>query len=441
MADTIRFVFFGTGSRDGRTVLFDHNAGFRMRELVEQWNRTRKTAPELQPLPARVRFVHFDYDSMKIRAYEHLFEEKKTTAPRVKQWDELSAFSSTAGAAADDPKTFVDTSTVDANNGQKKVLSITNIYHSVRGAPKGSVLEVGVFSHGFVEGPVVINTSDTGASATRRASDDCDGRAAKDFLDNMGEDPAVSASGTVKSGGKNALKEFKEKLAPQFSLRVYGCNAQDVVPGTRQLLRAAALSVINESYNAHPSTMRGSKPPADDLEFKLDMWNATLNEGAVDKSNNWNSINTAARNAIGNDLLASHRKLDPNFFPVPNSDINKPPAVTKVTVKWADVRRFLANKIKETYIFKAAEQLTPLGVNVSCHAAVPGVGGNNEARRDGLGQMRVCFAENKAVNGCDDAWGTILVVYRNFMKVKLDDRNYAIFDADAVTAINDFAKP
>src|SRR5437667_6011405 len=99
MADTIRFVFLATGSRDQRTVLFSHNARYRMIELVEDWNDRRKTAPELQPLPARVRFIHFDFDEMELRAYEHRFEEKKKTSPRsVKSvWDVLANFHATEG--------------------------------------------------------------------------------------------------------------------------------------------------------------------------------------------------------------------------------------------------------------------------------------------------------------------------------------------------------
>jgi hypothetical protein len=444
MGDTVRFVFLVTGSRDKRTVLFDHNARFRMIELVEDWNRRRKTAPELQPLPAVVRFIHFDFDATTVHAYEHRFEEKKTVSPRsAKQaWGLLSAFSSTAGTANDDPKSFVDTATFTHDGAD--VFSITNVYHSVRSAPKGSVLEVGMFSHGFVEGPVLINSGDDptrsdphDASLPARLPTDFDGRALKDFAENMGEDSKASATGAKKSGGKNALQQFKDALAPQATMRVYGCNAQDKIPG--DLLRASALSVINQAWSVRGDDLRKSTLPKDDLEFKLNMWHATLIEGELEDQKLWKTLSVAKRNQRGNDLLTSHRTVHPDFFPAPNPDRNKAPAVKTVTVTFKDIRRFLARRLQEAYFFKAAEKLTPLGVAV--HGAVPGVGGNNEPNKKGFGQMRVCAAVNKPLDGCNHSFGSILFFYKKFMKIKLDKRNFAILDAATVTAINDFAKP
>jgi hypothetical protein len=414
-----------------------------MIELVEDWNKRRKTAPELQPLPALVRFIHFDFDAVEVRGYEHRFEEKKAISPRSHKqaWDLLADFTSTAGTATDDPKAFADTTKHPPPNGSN--FSITNVYHSVRSAPKGSVLEVGVFSHGFVEGPVVVNTTDNPslhdphvATLPLRSPDDFDGRARTDFFDNMGENSKLSATGPKKSGGKNALQEFKDALAAQGTLRVYGCNAQDKVPGA--LLRAAALSVINQAWSVRgPELRKGT--PKDDLVFKLNMWDATVIEASIKAGKAWAKFSQAKRNEEANLLLASHRTIHLDFFPEPNPDKTKAPAVRTVTVTFKEIRRFLARRLQEAYFFKAAEKLTPLGVAV--HGAVPGVGGNNEPDKKGFGQMRVCATVNKAVNGCEHSFGSILSFYRKFMKIKMDKRNYAILDAATVAAINDFAKP
>ena len=59
---------------------------------------------------------------------------------------------------------LIDTTLHDNNANNTKTLSITNIYKSVRQSPDGSVLEVSFFSHAFVRGPVLINTSDDPSS-------------------------------------------------------------------------------------------------------------------------------------------------------------------------------------------------------------------------------------------------------------------------------------
>ena len=58
-------------------------------------------------------------------------------------------------------------------------VSIVNAYHSIRKAPASSILEFSIFSHAFVDGPVLNNT-DASPGQTTRTPGDSDGRSQYD---------------------------------------------------------------------------------------------------------------------------------------------------------------------------------------------------------------------------------------------------------------------
>lgn len=64
-------------------------------------------------------------------------------------------------------------------------MSITDLYAAVRrvgaGADAGSLLEVGIFSHGFWDGALLVDSDDTFAGRPERDPDDKDSRVNKDF--------------------------------------------------------------------------------------------------------------------------------------------------------------------------------------------------------------------------------------------------------------------
>src|SRR6267378_4324403 len=87
MADLEKFVFIVTGGMIGETLDFSPMARAWMVNLVNKW----REKPEFV-LPARVNFVHFDFETSKVSVYEHAFPLKGTKEPSLKDsdWKELA---------------------------------------------------------------------------------------------------------------------------------------------------------------------------------------------------------------------------------------------------------------------------------------------------------------------------------------------------------------
>src|SRR5213079_1861857 len=148
--------------------------------LVPLFYKDRKKPGSVIKADSVLRFIHFDCHAGNVGIYEHDFASRKD-------------------AASD------------------QAVSITDVYHSARNAPRGSLLELSIFSHAFVDGPVLFNTF-ADPALTTRDPDDTDGRAAIDFQANMGE-----------TGQANALEEFRKAFADTGVFRIWGCNIQDLV--------------------------------------------------------------------------------------------------------------------------------------------------------------------------------------------------------------------
>ena len=161
------------------------------------------------------------------------------------------------------------------------------------------------------------------------------------------------------------------------------------------------------SKSALGGNLRKGKAPAN---IVLDMWTEVMNEAERDIKakakeqarrhgkpfKDWEAIENAAwaatsakvRNRLANSLLMMHRQLDPDFYPAPNTtDSTAAPAQKTVTKAWVDVLRLCAKKLTESYIFKAADKLNSSGI--TCHGAVPGVGGHGAVAGDAAGVQLV----------------------------------------------------
>jgi hypothetical protein len=230
------------GSPPGTDDTFARCAWLRVAELVRVFHKNRKKTGAVVTDTTVLRFIHFASHDSSVGIYEHDFA---TMANRVrdaqaksvsKNWRTLdNDFKTKFGSLTpktEDPKDFVEWKEVsDAKAKNPKTwgrdddpspnVSIVNVYHSVRKAPAGSVLELSIFSHAFVDGPVLNNTS--ASSTTARSPGDTDGRAFIDFQTNMGESGAANA---------HALDEFRKAFAPTGSFRIWGCNIQDLVETT-----------------------------------------------------------------------------------------------------------------------------------------------------------------------------------------------------------------
>jgi hypothetical protein len=415
VATDIKFVFVATGhngdehNRDSSfTVLATRHANF----IVGQLNAQKGKAGSPLTLPAVVRFVHFDWQNDRILVYEHPFPEKGSKKPRP-VWQALSAFVASAGTAPFDPKSFITKSATLAPNAVG--ISIVDVYRAVRKAPRGTVLDVSVYSHGFVDGPVLESTGDSQLKAASgqpiRTASDLDGRGRSDFTPHMGESNVAA--------NKDALKEFREGFAPNATFRIFGCHVQDIVDGTafgessRSLLRSTVFEVIRAAFvvqlaknTAAAKDLRKKKKPAAvtlDMGFELDL---------EDERNNTSPHLT---DFTKTELKFLHYALDTAFFPDKNTGaltFDKP---------FTEVIKFIARQTKLGYVFKAAEALPA----VTCLGAVPGSGGDFET-----GGNRLMFVPRKD-------WGLILLFFKNFMGLTMDERNYGRFDAAGVAAIVD----
>jgi hypothetical protein len=439
LSDTIKFAFILTGVERDFTSL----AASRVRSLVNRW---RNAGDDARPFdrPARVRFVHFSFETRDIRVYEHPFPEKGSVTPfakKLKGWQALATFASDTGTTEENPTTFVDP-TVSMTVDNQPALSITNLYHSVRGAPADSVLAVEIFSHGWVEGPTLVNTFEDPTFAAmdppQRTPTDMDGRTSTDFLDNMGEDPAIDSSGlAIKKGGKDALTQFIQGFDPEAHLRVYGCDVQDIInfeksDGTveRNIRVSTAFQVIHQAYaiqlrmgGAIAKALRAKKDPGVDLT--LDMGQEFRNEETNPDRTHYGPPHTAA------ELRPIHYSIDPTFFDDVTQD--------KISKPLSKIVGFVARQVEESYVFKAAEQLADKGV--VCHGSVPGTGGEFEKGKpkieEGIDEplMRVCRAEGF---GCSktESYATWLSFYEGFVKMTVDERNYGFFDKATVEALD-----
>jgi hypothetical protein len=409
MATDIKFVYVATGLNGGA---FTSLATRHTNWMVGRLNAGKGKADSPLTLPALVRFIHFDWQNDRILIYEHRFPEKGSKKPKP-VWKDLSAFAPTEGTTAFDPKSFV---TKSAPVGLNLIgISIVDIYRAVRKAPRGTVLDVSVYSHGFIDGPVVANTGDSQLTASTgeaiRTDSDLDGRVRSDFTPHMGEKDVVA--------NKDALKDFREGFATGATFRIFGCHVQDIVDGTafgessRSLIRSTAFEVIHTAYElqlrkdtAAGNELRKKKKPA---SVKLDMGHEFALE---DEKNN---TSPSLTNFTKAQLKVLHYGLDPLFFPDKNT------GALKFDKPFTEVIKFIARQTKLGYVFKAAEALPA----VTCLGAVPGSGGDFEK------------SGNKLMFVPRNHWGFPLLFFKNFMGITLDERNYGRFDAAGVAAIND----
>ncbi len=232
--------------------------------------------------PGVARFIHFDCWNNKVGVVD--FTPIKMRSPTRPKWVPITEFKPTEGDISQDPKTFVDINGRTLSKTLNNQFSITNVYHSIRGAPAGSVVAVMFISHGFADGPVLANTGisprgrplvtlpsvdgkDVQAwdsfpnNLPKRWNEDADGRMDGDFAENMGEDPTVSGSGLaadgttkLKDGGKDALTQFKAAFNKTtvpglgFAARIglLGCDVQEIVydGNSRLMLKSTVLEVL-----------------------------------------------------------------------------------------------------------------------------------------------------------------------------------------------------
>jgi hypothetical protein len=386
MADP-KFVFLVSGQpHTASDNTFANVAWLRVRELVQIFNRDRKKTGASVGASDVVHFVHFccrtspDATYPRVEIYKHPFATVKSAPARA------------AWAAFEEAGSFIEWQPIrDAKaTDPDHAVSIVNVYHSVRRAPAGSVLELSIFAHAWVEGPVLTNTSAIDGRPTRTPGD-TDGRARVDFTSSMGEDPK-NELGPYKdgqpppSGGKGpkgitAIRQFNTAFAPKGTFRIWGCNIQDIVfttaPGDSSPSRCRVLStprqVIEEAFKRPLKKgglagvfARGAKLPAGKTMIRLDM-------GAQMKFER--QLQSDRHAGHGFTKFDEARLLEVHYNAISNgTDTTSPfteffrPASMGGTLKkvidrsLSDIAKFAGSVMMTSYGFKAAKALPDVAV-------------------------------------------------------------------------------
>jgi hypothetical protein len=490
VADTvdIKYEFVVTGENEhenGTTdAWFMELADTHVYSEVRRLNALRGKANFPLTLPAEVHFIHFNFHEGKLSIYKHSF-------PKGKVINQLPA---TREAIKKDPtKLWTD---LPSNHfvaqaqqlrkqqaGQTQQISILDMYHAVRQATPGTIIDVSIYSHGFVEGPVLAANSNDQLDRVRPAPDgsrfplqpgdtvrlpkrdpqDTDGRVRTDFAKNMGEDP------TKAKEGANALAEFRAGFIPSgATYRVYGCNVQDIPfhNGARVLIRATANQVITDVWIAPRKFARADARgiidgpnglthlnniythQAERIALGKKLMKATksnvvkadpvvLHMGA--EFNLEQHLGDEERRHLDTlsdaDLLAAHYDTDLVRDPITNDEVEGTFFKTSTGAKetspdlsrtYDQVIKFLAGQIMKLYAFAAARALP----NVTVFGGLPGSSGEREAASD-TQRMHV-----------DEKYQSLLNFYSIYMGISTREpgadrqRNYGVFDAAMVAKIN-----
>jgi hypothetical protein len=147
MAEDIKFVLVGTGKEHAWTSLGESH----FRALSVQFNRDKRKAGSLVTPSTTVRFLHFVFETDKeaILVRDYFTPTRGTPRPKAgpkRTWTDIAQ-------VTDGLSGFVSKSSP---------ISIVDMYHAVRNAqPRASVIDFSLYSHGFVLGPVLANTTDT----------------------------------------------------------------------------------------------------------------------------------------------------------------------------------------------------------------------------------------------------------------------------------------
>ena len=416
MSDPL-FVVLVSGDPKGHDDTFARCAWLRVTELVGQFFRGAKKPGAAVPADAVIRFIHFDCHTASVLIYEHDLAKQKNRvsdplASHVgRNWKTLdAAFQTEYGPLSEheDPKEFVEWREISLAKASGVVLhplSIVNVYHSIQKAPVGSVLELSIFSHAFVDGPVLFNTNAEPGS-DRRSPLDTDGRAAIDFQPDMGE-----------TGNTNALTKFRQAFAPTGSFRIWGCNIQDIVetvppngtdttPKERCLIRSTVCEVLNEAYTrplkrggALALLLRDDRHlPPGSTAILLDMDHEIAHEIELQVAHDTaHSLSTFSRARLFQ-IRYDESPPDHAYHEFFRGERDVAGDFSKtITRSLSDIVKFVAKETIRSYFFVAAQQLQTVTV-------VSGAPGTSAELPDG-GQQSIPNAHLDAVKFFEKFYG------------------------------------
>jgi hypothetical protein len=318
----------------------------RVRERIAFINRTYTSTDSLVTGDTILRFLRFQPGTGQIQVIDRKFvagKGIKDTWPQEADWKPLSSVGS---GDRFDPATFVSAGpfraivkATDYTNltdeypafaqgpATSDVMSIVDVYKSVRAAPLGSVLELSFFSHGWVEGPVLVNSSNHSTTPGLRDPEDKDGRSRLDFVGSMGESTDLSDQG-------NILK-FILSFDPKGVMRTWGCNFD------------IELRVIQQTQTR---IRRGGVTDSTMINFHFEDW-----------------------------APGRYTVVDPGATFLPSSS-----AQTDISRTFGEVKKFLRMRLGASYVLQFAEHSN----GITAFGALPGTEGDDE--KTGYHMQKVC---------------------------------------------------
>ena len=392
-ASSVKFFFLVAGFEYSNKGLdFWNMATGRVRERIAFINRTLGAKDALVAVDATLRFLRFNVGTGAIEVIDKDFVAGKGIKDKAVLEAHWKPISSIGTGDANDPATFVtggpfraidrahdyvnltdEYPNLDESVDKNDIMSIADVYAAVRKAPSASVLELSFFSHGWIEGPVLVNSSDRNHDPTLRDPRDKDGRAAIDFNLNMGLNGTPAAL-------RNIFDFIASFDAPGF-MKCWGCNFDVELRVVQQTIKAmkAAKAAFTDSST---------------INFEFEGW-APSRYSVVDPSH--------------------------SFFPSDST-------VTTMTKKFSEVKKFLLQRLTASYVFKFNQGT----LGRTSFGALPGTEGDDE--KTGFRMMKVCAKFDPPE--CPVGFAPLFDFYDKVLGIKVDDRGYGVFDMDTAQKLN-----
>lgn len=178
--------------------------------------------------------------------------QNEMDAKKQRKWKTLSTFTSVSRSNYSNVVVGHENA-FDKN--QSGIMSITDVYAFIQnigaGAEAGTLTELSVFSHGWMGGPVLVNSFDgTASGSSQRDANDKDARTDKDFVA-----PTMPAA---------ALANFQKAFGKSGIVWTWGCS-----------FAKAYNMILHTLFNSsqYKQTPKGKVKPADmfDLDFTEDL--------------------------------------------------------------------------------------------------------------------------------------------------------------------------
>jgi hypothetical protein len=217
--------------------------------------------------PGTVDLVYFDYPAGKLKTWKN-WNKKRGKAPAAAPDSEVELLPKV--------KLRLEDGTLDTGPDKPSVLAF---YDFMQNQPKGSIVSLQIFSHGWMGGPIIWDTFEFGPAGEDISADDTLDRDAHDtdfrIRDFFGKNPLAGAGG----------RKFAEAFAPDALIKLWGCVAPEGIRSmVRNFVKAPKGSAGDATRKAHLKdyldAVSASFAHIMARELKLSVWAAPLGWGS-----------------------------------------------------------------------------------------------------------------------------------------------------------------